>query len=91
MKSAIAITLLLLFSACVQQGDNTSELGGFCGWSTDASCATGNDCKPGGCSGQVCEGISENTITTCEYRECYNAQAFDVKCGCVSGKCQWYR
>jgi eight-cysteine-cluster-containing protein len=91
MKLAI-ITLIILLSACVQPADrNTSDLGGFCGWSTSASCATDNDCKAGGCSGQVCEAKDENIVTTCEYRECYDDEKYGVKCGCVSNECKWYK
>ena len=90
----IAIIPLLLVSACTQTTSdtmNTTDLDGFCGSSTNAICAADSDCKPGGCSGQVCSGADENIITTCEYRECYNAEAYGVKCGCVEGKCRWYK
>ncbi|RLJ05404.1 MAG: hypothetical protein DRP18_03150 [Candidatus Aenigmatarchaeota archaeon] len=59
----------------------------FCGWSTYAKCKTDADCETGGCSGQVCEGKGEGTITTCEMRDCYNRQGY--KCKCIDGKCQW--
>ncbi|HSB46695.1 MAG TPA: eight-cysteine-cluster domain-containing protein [Candidatus Bilamarchaeum sp.] len=63
---------------------------GFCGTSTQASCSSDSDCITGGCSGQVCQGKNEEpVITTCEYRTCYSAAAFGLKCGCMAGKCQW--
>ena len=63
---------------------------GFCGTSTEAECSTDSDCETGGCSGQVCQGASEEeAITTCEWRECYDAEEFGASCGCVEGKCQW--
>lgn len=63
---------------------------GFCGWSTNGTCSGDGDCVSGGCSGQVCQGASEEpVITTCEYRECYDAQAYGISCGCVSGSCGW--
>ncbi len=96
MKSLMAILPLLLITACVQQmpsdtGRNTTDLGGFCGFSTSASCTEDSDCKPTGCSNQVCGGIDEDIITTCEYRECYDAEMYGVKCGCISGQCRWYK
>jgi len=63
---------------------------GFCGASTGGSCSKDSDCISGGCSGQVCQAAAEPpVITTCEYRECYNAQAYGLSCGCVSGGCAW--
>jgi len=68
------------------------ELGGFCGWSTKASCKTDDDCLKGGCSNQVCQGKNEKgIITTCEWKECYNADAYGLKCGCFKNKCQWIK
>src|SRR3989338_7886534 len=94
MKSLMILSLVLI-AACVQQGNisndenrNTEDLGGFCGWSTNAGCAVDSDCNAGGCSGQVCEGNNEGTITTCEYRDCYNADAYGVKCGCINEQCK---
>ncbi|MCI0503819.1 eight-cysteine-cluster domain-containing protein [Candidatus Micrarchaeota archaeon] len=77
---------------------NTTEPGngteipnsGFCGTSTLGACSSDLDCISGGCSGQVCQSATEpGAITTCEYRECYNAQAYGVSCGCAAGKCRW--
>jgi eight-cysteine-cluster-containing protein len=63
---------------------------GFCGWSTEGACQSDADCVTGGCSGQVCQSKDEEpVITTCEYRECYDENAYGVGCGCVAGKCQW--
>jgi eight-cysteine-cluster-containing protein len=63
---------------------------GFCGWSTKATCKTDEDCIKGGCSAQVCQGKTEEPeITTCEWRDCYNAEAYNLRCGCFEGKCQW--
>lgn len=62
----------------------------FCGTSTNGQCSVDSDCTSGGCSGQVCQSKSEEPmITTCEYRDCYNAEAYGVKCGCVSEQCKW--
>jgi len=67
-----------------------SEPEEFCGTSTMDSCETDSDCRAGGCSGQVCESAdSEGMITTCEYKECYNAEKYGLECGCVEGACQW--
>ncbi|MFH8119420.1 MAG: eight-cysteine-cluster domain-containing protein [Candidatus Aenigmatarchaeota archaeon] len=62
----------------------------FCGWSTYSFCLSDSDCKPGGCSGQVCEKIGEGTVTTCEFRECYVAENYNLSCQCINFKCQWY-
>jgi eight-cysteine-cluster-containing protein len=63
---------------------------GFCGRSTNGTCSSDEDCLAGGCSGQVCQSKDEEpVITTCEYRDCYNAQAYDLTCGCLNKKCQW--
>lgn len=61
----------------------------FCGWSSYASCKDDMDCKVGGCSGQVCMGVGENIVTTCEWRDCYNPNG--MKCGCFKGTCQWVK
>ncbi|NHW24231.1 MAG: DUF333 domain-containing protein [Archaeoglobales archaeon] len=61
----------------------------FCGWSTHASCKSDADCKVGGCSGQVCMGVSEDIATTCEWKDCYNPSG--MKCGCVNNECQWIK
>lgn len=70
---------------------NTADLGGFCGSATKASCQGDADCVAGGCSGQVCGSATESIVTTCEWTDCYAAQNYGVKCGCVAGECQWYK
>ncbi len=66
------------------------ETAGFCGWSTNGTCASDEDCVVGGCSEQVCQSINETpVITTCIYAACYNAQAYNLSCNCVSKKCMW--
>jgi len=62
----------------------------FCGTSTNGYCETDDDCKPSGCSGQICQSTNEESIiTTCEYKDCYDADAYDLHCGCVENECQW--
>ncbi|MFP3946855.1 MAG: eight-cysteine-cluster domain-containing protein [Archaeoglobaceae archaeon] len=62
----------------------------FCGWSTQGNCSTDADCIAGGCSGQVCQStFEEPVITTCEYKECYNADLYGMECKCIEGACQW--
>jgi eight-cysteine-cluster-containing protein len=62
----------------------------FCGTSTNGSCVSDSDCVKGGCSGQVCQSKNEEpTVTTCEYKDCYNAQSYGLNCKCVDKKCQW--
>jgi eight-cysteine-cluster-containing protein len=70
--------------------ENTTAAKEFCGVSSSGPCKDNSECKAGGCSGQVCYAASEGEpITTCEYRDCYNAKAFRVECRCVDDKCQW--
>ncbi len=66
-----------------------SLTGSFCGWSTYASCKSDADCIVGGCSGQVCMEKGENVVTVCEWKECFDAKKFGMRCGCVDGACQW--
>jgi eight-cysteine-cluster-containing protein len=62
----------------------------FCGWSTEEPCSDNSDCLEEGCSGQVCRSIEDEPVTTtCEYKRCYNNEAYGLACSCVEGKCQW--
>jgi len=62
----------------------------FCGRSTKGPCQSDADCRAGGCSGQICQSKKEEGgISTCEYRDCYDASKYGVKCGCVNQACQW--
>ena len=70
--------------------DNTTKKAGFCGWSTNGPCKSDAECTIGGCSSQVCQSKSEPPVaTTCEFAECYNAEAYGALCSCVAGKCNW--
>ena len=97
MKAYMRVLLILpalLISGCLGQGDVSADdnidLGEFCGTSTNAECMVDNECTVSGCSSQVCQGVNEEpVITTCEYRECYDKEVYNVKCGCVNSKCQW--
>jgi inhibitor of cysteine peptidase len=66
-----------------------TESSDFCGRSTKANCDSDDDCAAGGCSGQVCMRVTEDISTTCEYRDCYNADKYGLSCMCRLGKCQW--
>jgi len=61
--------------------------GGFCGWSDYGQCDSDDDCLRSGCSGQVCG--SQDHITTCEWRDCYNPEPYGLSCGCVRNQCRW--
>ena len=64
--------------------------GNFCGVSTYGSCNSDAQCQEGGCSSQVCQSINEESVfTTCEYRECYDARKYNLRCKCFSNRCQW--
>lgn len=62
----------------------------WCGWSTNAECSSDSDCGRGGCSGQICGSIGEGMSSTCEWLQCYDAEAYGVDCGCINRECQWY-
>ncbi|MEM0468783.1 MAG: eight-cysteine-cluster domain-containing protein [Pyrobaculum sp.] len=63
---------------------------GFCGISTNGPCESDADCLRDGCSGQVCRSVREEpVVTTCEWRDCYDAEKYKVACKCVNGMCQW--
>ncbi|WP_290623350.1 MULTISPECIES: eight-cysteine-cluster domain-containing protein [unclassified Archaeoglobus] len=72
-----------------EERELTNLKGGFCGWSTHAECSSDDECVVTGCSGQVCAGKGEQIVTTCEWKNCYDAKKFGVVCGCFNGKCQW--
>jgi eight-cysteine-cluster-containing protein len=61
----------------------------FCGTSTFASCSSDSDCQKGGCSGQVCGRKGEEIVTSCEWKECYAAENYNLSCQCINNKCQW--
>lgn len=62
----------------------------FCGSSTGGECVNDEDCIPGGCSGQLCHAKEEKqSLTICDFRECYDAEEYELECGCVDGGCQW--
>jgi eight-cysteine-cluster-containing protein len=63
---------------------------GFCGWSSYGKCSSDSDCILDGCSAQVCQSKYEEPVrTTCEWRDCYNAKMYGLKCRCIDGRCQW--
>jgi eight-cysteine-cluster-containing protein len=81
-KIAISLVILLFLI----QSAFASE---FCGWSTFGFCRENKDCQVAGCSGQVCERKGEGTITTCEWKDCYQAKDFNLTCQCINNQCQW--
>ncbi|MBS3172297.1 eight-cysteine-cluster domain-containing protein [Candidatus Woesearchaeota archaeon] len=82
-----------LFSYACEEKDCILKQEAFCGTSTSGSCQTQNDCVTDGCSGQICRSITDPsdipTPTTCEYRDCYNNELYNMVCGCIENKCQW--
>ncbi len=72
------------------ENTNGSEKNSFCGTSTYGECETNSDCARAGCSDSVCQSINEETvITTCEFKDCYNAEKYNMRCKCINGQCQW--
>ncbi len=66
-----------------------SDFNQFCGWSA-GECDTDSECRPEGCSSEVCGSTRDTQIfTSCIYRDCYNAYAYKMSCGCVNRKCAW--
>jgi eight-cysteine-cluster-containing protein len=66
------------------------QLNTFCGLSTLGGCVDDAECVKGGCSGDVCQSINEvPAITTCEWKDCYSAEKYGLKCKCTAEKCQW--
>ena len=64
--------------------------GNFCGVSTYGECRSDAGCKKGGCSSQICQSANEESVfTTCEYRECYDAGKYNLRCKCFGNRCQW--
>ena len=74
----------------IKQIEKTLTLEEFCGWSTYGNSSSDSDCTAGGCSGQVCQSkYEEPVITTCEWRDCFDASKYGLKCRCIDGRCQW--
>jgi eight-cysteine-cluster-containing protein len=86
------ICALLCIAAC-KPGNSIvaqNKVKDFCGISSEGACKENTDCEAGGCSGQVCYAKSEGApITTCEYKDCFNAKNFGMECRCVDDKCVW--
>jgi eight-cysteine-cluster-containing protein len=50
-------------------------------------CASDSDCKPSGCSKEVC--AAEELMTACDVQAW--PQGDGASCGCVDKQCVWYR
>lgn len=92
--SAFSIILLILYTIVSNElpppSPSIIEGEGFCGFSTYGRCTKNDDCIKDGCSGQVCRSIyEERIITTCEWRECYDASKYGLSCRCVNRVCAW--
>jgi len=89
--------LSLFLSHCGGDGPNpnvirdTLNLGGFCGRSTEADCSSDRKCIASGCNGELCQHYTQMISTICMWQCCYRDEDYGVKCGCVEGKCQWYK
>lgn len=80
------------FSTQVALGSSKKPDKNFCGWETYGKCDLDADCIRGGCSGQVCQSKNEEpVITTCEWKECYDLNLFQLKCRCINKQCKWQR
>ncbi|HIH14978.1 MAG: hypothetical protein QT08_C0016G0017 [archaeon GW2011_AR17] len=86
------LILLTITSCTVQEDTSTDEerSEAFCGTSSKGSCTADSECRSGGCSGQICQAATEEErITTCEYKDCYNAEDYSLSCSCVENQCLW--
>ena len=82
MKKILFILLIFLVG-CISDKP-------FCGISTLDACETNQDCTAGGCSSQICQSKdTEPAFTTCEFKSCYEANLYNLRCQCVENKCQW--
>lgn len=88
MALAVALSaLLVMVSGCVEQATQEED---FCGTSTYGRCLKDSDCLVGGCSNQVCYSVNEEPpTTTCDWRDCYDNEAYGLSCQCVEDECQW--
>lgn len=92
MKYIVLILIVLLVGCAgekVVSDDIVASSTDFCGSSTENACSSDSDCKSGGCSNQVCQGVKEEVMTICDYKECYKASDYGLDCGCVKGQCAW--
>jgi eight-cysteine-cluster-containing protein len=88
MSVDLVISNNIVTSAKVSRVMKTSD--GFCGYSTNGPCSTDGDCFSAGCSGQICQSKSdESSMTTCEWKDCYSAEKYNLSCKCMSGQCIW--
>ncbi len=87
---AAGVLLLIGYSLYITTNGSSTPTQDFCGWSTNGECVYDSDCIAGGCSIQLCQSKDEApAVTTCEWRDCYDASKYGLTCGCVDGKCQW--
>ncbi|MFW6312031.1 MAG: eight-cysteine-cluster domain-containing protein [Nanoarchaeota archaeon] len=62
----------------------------FCGISTNEECELDIDCVTSGCSQEICKGkYTEEIISTCDYKECYNNNEYGYECKCLNNECKW--
>ena len=82
---ACLLLVALLVAGCVETSENVSppleQL-------LETECSSDQDCRPAGCSGQLCEPAGSSIKTTCEDRPEYACLEL-TSCGCISGSCKW--
>ena len=62
----------------------------FCGVSKKSACEVDTDCVAAGCSNSICQATTDaQTISTCEFKDCYVAKNYGLSCGCVDKQCTW--
>ena len=56
---------------------------------TLGACKKDSDCKPSGCSKEICTS-DPNLETTCEYKTDF-PDTLVYSCGCIENKCVWFK
>lgn len=73
-------------AAAQNAASNRTPVSGQCIRNSNDACSTDADCKAGGCGGELCHGVMNDGISTCD---CTAPQG--VSCGCVNGSCSWWQ
>jgi hypothetical protein len=74
--------------ACIQIAcENRTPASGQCIRNSNDGCKSDADCKAGGCGGELCYNPAvSGGVSTCDC-----TQQTGISCGCVGGKCTWWK
>lgn len=79
---------ILFLTTYVQQKEKTIPEE-FCGSSTESYCESDKDCIETGCSGEICGNKKDSLIGTCQYKNCFENEKYNLNCKCIDNKCMW--